>query len=641
MLPSPTMMAPLVLLAAVIPAQAAPPPASVSVEILSTGPLFAGTSTSLRLTALDGSGTRLYAFNDAVNLDGVWSFSDGEPITRTGAFENGVLLLEGVVLPEGRVAVLDGDRALGESATLRVLPGFLTLLPPLVAIVLALVTRQVLLSLVTAVWLGAAIANGTLNPLTAFLRTADSYIVPALADTDHAYIILFSLSLAGMVGIITASGGIRGIVDVISRFARDNRSGQVSTWLMGVLIFFDDYANSLIVGNTMRPFTDRVRISREKLSFIVDATAAPVATIGVISTWTAYQVGLISEEIGDQEAYGFFLRSIPYAFYSLLMLCFVLLCGLTLRDFGPMRRAESRCRDTGKVLDDNARPLVDEQLDRMAQRASIPTRWYNAAIPIGCVIGFTIIGLFATDRDAFRSLLWAALGASAVAAVLVMAQGESLSAVTSSWVDGARSLVLAVMILILAWSIGAVCKDLHTGDYVVTMTRGLLSPRLIPALTFVSAGVIAFSTGTSYGTMAILIPILLPLVFSLSGEAGFEDATTRTLALATLAATLGGAVFGDHCSPISDTTVLSSMAAGADHIDHVRTQLPYAATVASIALPCYVAVGLGVPVAVVLVAGLALVCGVLFWLGRGDEVRIAAPDGAEASGAETPTGADI
>ncbi len=380
MLPSPTMMAPLVLLAAVIPAQAAPPPASVSVEILSTGPLFAGTSTSLRLTALDGSGTRLYAFNDAVNLDGVWSFSDGEPITRTGAFENGVLLLEGVVLPEGRVAVLDGDRALGESATLRVLPGFLTLLPPLVAIVLALVTRQVLLSLVTAVWLGASIAHGTLNPLTAFLRTADSYIVPALADTDHAYIILFSLSLAGMVGIITASGGIRGIVDVISRFARDNRSGQVSTWLMGVLIFFDDYANSLIVGNTMRPFTDRVRISREKLSFIVDATAAPVATIGVISTWTAYQVGLISEEIGDQEAYGFFLRSIPYAFYSLLMLCFVLLCGLTLRDFGPMRRAESRCRDTGKVLDDNARPLVDEQLDRMAQRASIPTRWYNAAL---------------------------------------------------------------------------------------------------------------------------------------------------------------------------------------------------------------------------------------------------------------------
>ncbi|MCZ6794939.1 MAG: Na+/H+ antiporter NhaC family protein, partial [Planctomycetota bacterium] len=427
--------------------------------------------------------------------------------------------------------------------------GFLTLVPALLAIALAIATRQVLLALFSGVWAGTAILEGSWNPLPSLLRSADTYVVGSLADSGHASILLFSLCLGGLVGVISATGGVRGIVEVVSRLARGPRSGQVATWILGLLIFFDDYANSLIVGNTMRPFSDRVRISREKLSFIVDATAAPVATIGVISTWTAYQLGQIEPVLArvstaTTEPYDYFLHSIPYSFYSLLMIALVFLVAVTLRDFGPMRRAEARCRETGEVLRDGAQPLLDPSLDLLGDSPDVKPRWYNAAVPVICVVAFTFAGLVVTGwealgpeasrsasiadiigkADSFKALLWASLGASAVAGLMGLLQGFRLAVVVNSWVAGVRSLVLAVMILVLAWAISQVCEDLHTGDYVASVTSGVLTSKLVPALAFVTAGFIAFSTGTSYGTMAILIPIFLPLVYTLSGDAAVASA---------------------------------------------------------------------------------------------------------------------
>lgn len=571
------------------------------------GAMLASGLTTLTIEALDSAGKLAADFKGTVSLRG--AFRGGTPVAEAGPFSAGSYKLENIELPDGSISIVNGP---SESRT--VLPGWVTLLPPLVAIVLAFLTRQVLVALFCGVWVGATFAY-SLNPLASFLHSIDNYIVGALADTDHATVILFSFALAGTIGVITHTGGIQGIVQLVSRWAKGPRSGQVATWFLGLFIFFDDYANSLIIGNTMRPFTDKVRVSREKLAFIVDSTAAPVATIGVISTWTAFQIGLVSQEKGLSDKIGdpyiFFLESIPYSFYSILTLFLVLICGLMLKDFGPMRKAEERCRRTGKVLRDGAKPLLDETMAQLGASDDLKPRWLNAVLPIFCVIAFTIIGLYATGVEAlgeeaagagigdiirkgnsFSALLWGTMGASVVAMLMALSQKFPLDETISSWISGARSIVLALITLLLAWSIGAVCKDINTGYYVASISSGILSPHILPLVAFISAAIIAVATGTSYGTMGLMVPIFLgQLMFPLAETAELDPETTRHLALALLAAILGGSVFGDHCSPISDTTVLSSMASGSDHIDHVKTQFPYALLSAGICVPIYLLVG--------------------------------------------------
>ena len=616
-------------------------PTSVAIDLASPGPIFTNVPVTLELVARNESGSVDDSYDGFVLLDGAWRrSSDGDlaPLTTAGPLVNGRLTLPNVLVlddngsPSGTITARIQGVELEGNITRTVFPGFLTLLPALVAISLALLSRQVILSLFCGIWVGAILLHD-LDPLRAFLRTTDTYLVGSLADDDHAHIVLFSLSLAGMIGVVMATGGMRGVVELVSRYARTRRSGQLSTWLLGCLIFFDDYTNSLLDGNTMRPFTDRLRISREKLSFVVDATAAPVATIGVISTWTAYQVGVIDDVLekvpGDHDpAYVFFLRSIPFAVYSFLMLLLVLLVGWPLRDIGPMRAAERRCRDTGAVLREGARPLAEPDAERSNPSESPPPpRWINAALPIACLVFFTVLGLWSTgvealddtrapklrdiigNADSYRALLWSSLGASVVAILLGLVQRQRLSTLLDSWVGGARSLVFALMVLVLAWAISRMSRDVGAGHYVASLARDVLSGELVPVIAFVTAGVIAFATGTSYGTMAILVPILLPLAFSLSDG-------DEAVALATAAAVLGGSVFGDHCSPISDTTVLSSMACGADHIDHVRTQLPYALLVAAVSVPCYVLLGFGRPWWLVLPVGAGALVALFLLLSR-------------------------
>lgn len=475
--------------------------------------------------------------------------------------------------------------------------GFASLLPPLIAITLALILRQVLPSLLIGVLLGATIYNGW-NPLTGLMRMLDGYFLEALADRSHAAIIMFSMTLGGMVGVITRSGGSAGIVEKISHYAKNPRSGAIATWFMGILIFFDDYANTLIVGNTMRPYTDKLKISREKLSYIVDSTSAPIASIAIISTWIGFEMGLISDafqQLGiEKNIYITFLQSIPYRFYCILALIMVPMIAIMKRDFGPMHKAEMRARTTGKVLADNANPLMD---DIQSNHLQITSSYWNALAPILLVIFVTAIGLYwngyqsvgkaplykiISEADSFSVLMWASF-CGGLAAVLFAVFNSTLKfrETMDAFVDGVKSMMMAMIILILAWSLGKTCEDLGTAIYVSGLTKDVLNPWILPALTFIISAFISFATGTSWGTMAILIPIIIPVAYGIIGP----DLDTHWHSmLATIGSVLAGSIFGDHCSPISDTTIMSSMTSGSDHIDHVRTQMPYALLIAGVGI---------------------------------------------------------
>jgi Na+/H+ antiporter NhaC len=530
---------------------------------------------------------------------------------------------EGFVSPDGPVTIEDivvhgGDMirfslelgGIVTEETSNILPGWISILPPLIAIVLAIAFRQVVLSLFLGIWVGTFFLHD-LNPLTSFFRSIDTIVVDALIDRSHVEIILFSLMLGGMVGLITRNGGTAGIIDRVRSVSTSVARGQVTTWAMGIFIFFDDYANTLIVGNTMRPITDRLRISREKLSYIVDATAAPVSSLAVISTWIGFEVGLISDALGpldiDVDAYLLFLETIPYRFYPLLSLFFVLLVAITGRDFGPMLRAERRSHSTGKVMRDGSVPLSNFEGDITAPPEGTPLRWINAVLPISIVVAATMAGLWIdgcrvvaskgmdpaalpirqviTEANTFDVLLWASTLGVLSAMVLSLSQRIlSVSETFDAWVSGIRSMLMAMIVLVLAWSIGSVCEKIGTAEYVIHVSRGLFSPHLLPALTFLISAVISFSTGTSWATMAIVIPIVTPLSFNLCGASGFPPDEIHLNMVSTLSGVLAGSIFGDHCSPISDTTIMSSMASSVDHVDHVRTQLPYALLVGCVSI---------------------------------------------------------
>ncbi len=548
----------------------------------------------------------------------------------------------------GRVAIGVILSGIEQNVSLRVLPGILSILPPLLAILLALITRQVIIALFFGIWLGVTFVYD-FQVLQGFLHTLDEYIVHSLADKDRISIVLFTLVLGGMVGVITRSGGTQGIVQKLAQYARNARRGQLATWAMGVLIFFDDYANTLIVGNTMRPLADKLKISREKLSYLVDSTAAPVANIAIISTWIGYEISLIAQSFQamgmEGNAYITFIRTIPYNYYPIYTLLFGLAIALLGRDFGPMLRAERRARKTGKVLGDKAVPLMDlSAVDVMASE-DMPKRWYNALIPILMVIAVVSVGLWYTgwqsvggsaalagkswirqvslivgNADSFAVLMWASFVGSIVAILLALGQRLlSLNQAIEAWVLGVRSMILAAIILTGAWTIGTICSDLFTADYVISLTRQFLSPHWLPIITFISAGVISFATGTSWGTLAILMPIAIPLAHKYPlTHPEIDAAHAMGLLLSTTAAVLAGATYGDHCSPISDTTIMSSMASGADHIDHVRTQLPYASTAAFIAMVAgYIPISFwGVSTWLVLPIGALVTFGVVWFGGR-------------------------
>ena len=495
-----------------------------------------------------------------------------------------------------------------ESERLRVIPGWLSIVPPLLAILLALLFRQVVLSLILGIYAGAVFIYDY-NPITGFLRLLDVYVINAVSDVSHVQIIIFTLLFGGMIGIMSKSGGTRGIANVITKFAKTRRSTLISAWFSGLVIFFDDYANTLIVGNLMRPVTDKMKISREKLSFIVDATAAPVASIFIISSWIGYEVGLIQDGLkmigSDANAYSTFLATIPFRFYPIMMLVFVFFVSYFERDFGPMHRAEARAIKDDKPASDNFD--TNNELEEASKifGNEEKAKWYNGIIPIVVIVLGTIVGLIYTgidslhsqgitgyglreiisNSDSYLSLLWSSFGACVVAAIMVLSQKiMSLTETIDAWILGIKSMLLAVLILTLAWSIGSITVEMKTADFIIGLISDSIAPHYLPVLVFLVCALTSFATGTSWGTMAIMMPIVIPLSHKVSGLYNLSPADTALILNGVISSVLAGCVFGDHCSPISDTTILSSMASRCNHVDHVRTQLPYAILVAIVCM---------------------------------------------------------
>jgi Na+/H+ antiporter NhaC len=497
-------------------------------------------------------------------------------------------------------------------------PGWLSLLPPLVAIGLALATREVVLSLFAGIWVGAVVL-ANYNPLTGTAGALD-FLLDALIDPDHMAIIVFSLLLGGMVGVMARSGGTQGIVNKLDGVATDRTRGQFLAWISAAFIFFDDYANTLIRGNALRPMTDRLQISREKLAYIVDSTAAPLAVSAVITTWIGFQItqvrdalGTLAErapdaaqaaelQAGADNAFLVVLHSLPYLFYPILALVFVLMIVVMKRDFGPMYHAERRAATGGGLIRPGSVPASDPTDASLQPPPDAPHRWYNAAIPVLVVVGVAMASLWGTgaaglapgertlvavigDADPFKALLWASFAGCVVAIALVTSQRIlSVQGALAAWMGGIQSMLMAIVILMLAWGLGGVTGAMGTGPYLASLLGDAIPLALLPGLVFLVAALTAFSTGTSWGTMAILFPVVIPLAVAMGAGVGFAGGEHYPILLGTISSVMAGAVFGDHSSPISDTTVLSSMSSSCDLVDHVRTQLPYALVVAGIAL---------------------------------------------------------
>jgi Na+/H+ antiporter NhaC len=513
---------------------------------------------------------------------------------------------------------------------------WLSVLPALLAIFGALAFRQVVVALFMGVWLGAWLVTGdlALGWLTGLFATVERYLIAALVNPDHVAIILFTLLIGGLVGIIQKNGGTAGIVAVVVRWARSARRGQLATSILGTSIFFDDYANTLIVGGTMRPITDGLRVSREKLAYLVDSTAAPIAAIALVTTWIGFEVGLIETALQgipewDEAAYSVFLNSLAYSFYPILALFFVYVVATTQRDFGPMLAAERRARRTGQVYDPaSSVAAVEAEASALEPKPGTPARLVNAVVPIVVLVGGVLVGLFITgegdnvrdiiaDADSYRAMMWASLGSVIVAIALSVGQRIlSVEEALDAWYAGIRSMLLAVIILVLAWALAEVNDVLGTAEYLVATLSDALSPALVPTLVFVLAGATAFATGSSWGTMGILMPLVIPLAWGIAAADGVvTPAEVGHVLYASVSAVLAGAVWGDHCSPISDTTILSSLATQCDHIDHVRTQLPYAMLVGAAAvLLGTLPVGFGFPWwACMLLAAVVLVAVLMFF----------------------------
>ncbi|SET59074.1 transporter, NhaC family [Oceanobacillus limi] len=461
--------------------------------------------------------------------------------------------------------------------------GILSLLPPVLAIILALVTRNVIPALFAGVWLGATMVHDW-NPFMGIYASFSEFILPNLGDEWSATVLLYCGLFGVLVTVLQKTGGAHAIAHAISKRVKTDRGAQGSTMLFGIIIFFEDYFNALTVGSVMRSVTDKMRVSREKLAYIVDSTSAPMCLLAPVSTWVVFVMGLIGAQFVELDMTGSeymtYLATIPFNFYSILALLLVALVIFKRWDFGPMARAEYRARTEGKLMRDGAEPPSDDSMTDVETVEGTP-KMRNLIVPLIVLIGVipplllwtggypendlvTAVG----ESNGGLSILMAAFAAVVVGLVMGIQQKlfnfkESINLV----VTGFRSMMLVYIILTLAWSIGSVTSALGTAEFIVNLAEQTTSPAIIPVLLFLVAALVAYTTGTSYGTFAIMVPIAMPLA-----------ATMDISMFLAIAAVLSGGIFGDHCSPISDTTILSSAGASSDHVDHVNTQMPFAVT---------------------------------------------------------------
>jgi Na+/H+ antiporter NhaC len=520
-----------------------------------------------------------------------------------------------------------------------------SIMPPLIAIFLALAFKEVHIALVLGIFFGVFTLNGfqLKELLSSFLQIADTYVLQAIAYTEngelqtgHLSIIIFSVLIGGMVHVISKNGGMNGVVSKVSKLATSGRRSQFATMLMGCLIFFDDYANALVVGNTMRPLTDKFKISREKLAYIVDSTAAPIAAIAFVTTWIGYQLSEIEKGLAIQNmvniqesAYSIFLGSLKYAHYPIFTLFFMALLIFVKKDFGPMLKAEQEAKD-GKTKHSKTH-LTDKT-----------SHWINAALPVFTLVFTVIVGLIVTgystavwdselsfftklretlsSADSYIALIWASFLACVMAIFTsLVTKSSDIKESMENLIDGFKTMVPAVVILILAWALAGVIEHLHTAEFISSLVPMNFNAYWLPAIFFIISALISFATGSSWNTMAVMYPICIPIVIGVATNNGtnVDMEVLMPVLLNTVSVILAASVFGDHCSPISDTTILSSLSSNCDHINHVRTQMPYALSVGCISLFCGgILFAFGIPWYLLYLIGFIAIAGVIFIFGK-------------------------
>ena len=505
--------------------------------------------------------------------------------------------------------------------------GILALAPPILAIVLAMTTRQVLVSLFAGVWIGALLV-AEWNPIAATALTMDWLVAVVRSPFDTKFIILILFMGAGA-AFIYRSGGILALERWIGDRVDTARESQILTWLIGVFIFFDSYTSTVVTGNATRELAQENRSSREMHAYVLDSTTSPVTTFGPVSNWIGFQVSMIiagfeaatftTEELGVT-AFGLFLQSIPWNLYCFMAFFMVGFIAITQRFFGPMLNAEWRARSTGETIREDATPLSDVSADVGEPSEKNPTL-VNFFVPI---IVLLVVGLVSMwylggghqpgvdiaeafqETDVALGLLYGAFAFMVTGFVGSLAyRTMDLEEASETIIDGFNTMMIALAIIVLAWGIGYAAEQVGTAQYIVDLLVGSGVPGgFLPLLIFIAAMFVAFTTGTSWGTMAILTPLAIPLGYELVGPS----------VLPVLVGVLfGGAIWGDHSSPISDTTVMSSIFAGSDHIDHVNTQVPFAATAAGATIIVLILYGFGLrsplvalPLAFVLTAAATL-----------------------------------
>lgn len=546
--------------------------------------------------------------------------------------------------------------------------GVFTLIPPLVAIILAFITKDVILALFSGVLSGTFLLSLSSNIFSAqhiafnniYNTAVDSfskiisYMLNSASDPVNAGIILQILCIGGLVALTTKMGGAKAVALSFAKRAKSAASAQLNTWFLGLLIFFDDYANLLIVGPIMRPLADKFKISREKFAFIIDSTAAPVAGIAVISTWIGLEVSLIKtayEHIGlnNVSAFEIFVETMPYRFYNIFMLFFVATTAIMGREFGSMYKAEIRARTTGQVAPISKSGALDtaELEDQfLAPKEEIKIRALDAIIPISTLIILAILGFyfnglgalkgeelakananplsFETFRTAFGSadssiVLFQAALFSAIVAIFIGVRRKifKLKEAIETWIYGWKTMIFTIVLLLFAWSLSSIVKELGTSFFITSLLADKLPEFILPATIFAFASATSFAIGTSYGTMGILMPLAVPLAYKIAELNGMDAATAHHYMVINISCVLTGAIFGNHCSPIADNVILSSMSARCDHMEHVKTQIPYAFFICALALITgYIPVALGLSVWLVLPLNFLLIIFLLRLIGK-------------------------
>lgn len=458
--------------------------------------------------------------------------------------------------------------------------GWISLIPAIIAIVLSFATKNTIVALIAACLVGTLAAGQGILGLPTLIKEATG-------NTSFSWVMLLNLYIAIIVAFFHKTGAIQGFSDWVHRKNMKRKGVQLMAWFLGIFVYFSDSFSPLFVGTVMRDISDKARISKEKLSYIADSTAAPVSVLVPITGWAAYLMGLavgIGSIVTQDDASALFVKAIPFNFYPLFAVIMVgLVASGIVKDFGPMKKAELRAINEGKVLRDGATPLIGKELLEMEVAEGIKTRVFlNFVLPVlliitGALTTYIVMGS-AKTMEVF-------LGVVIFMAISMLIQGVPFKELMETVTQGIKSGVPAVTLLALAYSVNDLSEAMGTANFIISTTEDFLSPAVLPAIIFIVAAIMAFAAGSSWGTFAICMPIALPLAFAYTGG------TLTNLVVACFAAVAGGGVFGDHCSPLSDTTILASTGAGADHIDHVKTQLPYSLVCGTLAVIVYLIIG--------------------------------------------------